>query len=111
MCGLDTMAAINVLSRAAKERLQISTGPVRESQVALSGIGDTHSQGSVEVRLRVHSADNWEPAWFELVAELPAPVDCLVSLTWMRAHNTDLKLHEDGVYVHMESGKQRAAAT
>jgi hypothetical protein len=100
--GLDPMAAVNVMSQAAMERSKVRNGNIQPSQVSLSGIGDEASRGSVQVNLKVFPDTKWEDTIFELVKDLPAPVDCLVGLAWLRAHNTDLGLHEDAMTIQLQ---------
>ena len=90
--GLDTMAAINVLSKSTARALNVLSAK-QPSRLQLQGVGKSTSEGVVVAALRVTDDAPWEPTAFDIITgELPTPVQALLSFTWLERHHADLTL-------------------
>ena len=93
VAGLDTMAAVNVISEATLST--VFPTPLRQtSTVVLRGLhGPTPSRGYVNIAIRFPGFA-METVRFEVVAALPPPLSVIMSYTWLRQHAAIISLSE-----------------
>ena len=89
--GLDTLAAANVMTRRSAEELGVMD-QLRPSNIQFDGVGSSPSLGSVTIQMGIFAGAPLEPTEFEVIEELPHPIELLVGLQWLQDHKADLRL-------------------